>query len=273
MIRNIEKTVWAITFILTLSIINSCNLDDIPVSLRPGYEYTQIKRLVLPGTSNIYAGNFHALAFHRINYNDSIITYSYGASISDEFIESKDINAGTVTIAGVKLEPDSINNYFAYSSSLSSKDSIPYFGADSSWGITGSSYIETFKTNFYIPQPIKMKIPVVSTDSINRHSDLTLSWNPDPNYHGKVGILLEYDHFFNGDLPNAPESKLQWHVLVDDNGSFTIPKDKMFELLPAGVIIEISIARGTDKLMLSESGRQFYFYAYCLSNAFIRLRD
>lgn len=204
----------------------------------------------------------------------------HAISISGGFIDRgtnspKAVN-GEVSFHGIELQksPD----YKTYFANISPVDQINnLFGRKIAFSINypllrNNTLIED---SFYVPIQIRLDFPGfipfgASADSILDASELKsgqiIQWNKDTANHLGVLLFVEYfpDDAGNGNLKNSGYNQHTSNgILVDDVGKFTLTQE-LFQDVPIGARIRVSIARGGFLLATDPTSAvtEFKLYAY-----------
>jgi len=185
---------------------------------------------------------------YNYNYGDRVTSsqnYSVSGSVNTNYWSAgylNDIPAGEFTFNGNEIYMGG-NNY--YERNINNTDSNFYFGKNATVKLTGNLNlgVEAFERTFYIPEAINFKIK--SRPFFLKTNTNQLEWNSDPNYKGKVHIIVSYKgHISNRLDPALPTEDIHFWFNAPDNGKFDIP-DHVFAQMPVGGIINVEIGRGT----------------------------
>jgi hypothetical protein len=209
--------------------INSCNIDDLPLSAIPEFQPQSIEALLF---NNISLGFYKMEIMEYLN-NDSNLSYVIFASFYNNSFE--DINVGTVEIDTFKIIQKDSNSSYVQGFNLKLNDSLPVFGKNCFWGWTGNNTtgISAWKTGFYSYKIINI-LNFKNYDTIDISKGFEIKWNPDLFNNNKIPILLNFGGY-------------SWHTFVKDNGYFNIP-DIVKKYIYVRDTISISIGRISNKL-------------------------
>ena len=159
---------------------------------------------------------------------------------------------------------------------LKSKDIAKLYGNDISCKIIKAG--KTYSKNIYLPQPIKIEVPVLTTDNMVAELEIgtQIKWNIDSQNKSGVVIVLRYvpevsDKATAQKFPNNIE---RFIGVEDTEGTYTL-KAKDIEGLPKekGAMVEIVVGRvGFDLFNIPEANKTISLYGYTLVSANVQIK-
>lgn len=199
------------------------------------------------------------------------------------------LDGGEITLNSITpLEADVNGNYGCDCTPIALEEELAtLFGNDVTFDVEGntSNSIPDFETEFYVPTKLTITSPTIASltpnastvgfdavPQISRYGDLTLNWNADENNENGVAIIINWSGLM---IDPEWEDTEEWEelggmivntggnrkniVIVDDEGTFTIPEED-FDDIPADALIRIQVIRGNIEI-LEESSKEYKIFA------------
>jgi hypothetical protein len=159
---------------------------------------------------------------------------------------------------------------------LKSKDIAKLYGNDVLCTIIKGN--QTYSKSIYLPQPIKIELPVAASDAMLAELGVgsQIKWNVDSRNKNGVTIVLRYipevsEKNVSQKFPNSIEKFIG---LEDAEGTYTL-KANDIEGLPKekGAMVEIIVGRiGFELFNIPEVNKTISLYGYTLVSAYVEIK-
>lgn len=239
-------------FIIIAILTTGCNKN---VDIQKGLQFDHLINSVLSDSDTV-RNCVIVRAIQEINRTVAGPDSPYIVNTWARFTNTSNVeqNAGTLTINGKSAVMDSYGNYainYRDSSVNVNNQSAQLMGTNVSISVSGSSQVEPFSSQVYVPKKI-FSNPVMPTTYSG--GSFPLRWTPDTTTYSQVVILVRL-------MRNAGTDELSDYkqFITNDDGSFDII-DKTFLSFPSGSRFVISIGRLSEKKIITPSGRATYLF-------------
>ena len=214
------------------------------------------------GTNNPVVYNYVLINANQVTNRAD--TNEFHIAVAAAFIDSNSnkltgIDDLSVNSKAINRNVDSTYS-FDYGEQSSLKEGLALYGTNVSITVKGCSDADTATKTVYLPRKL---VNVVSDfpDAVDASQDLNLRWAVDPeNAWGHVIIqVYYYAGLSHSSDSTMPEQINTLNYTVSDNGSYTI-RFKDLQIFPSKSYIGISIARGTQNVVVLPISKKRIFY-------------
>lgn len=244
--NKLIKTAIVLTIICGLSFLNSCDLDETPLTYRPEYQRIPMENLLFEDYDASQPPNFFANIMES-STSDSSYTMDlrgFFPKFSDDQLCD---DVGTIHFANFLLSKTKSQNIYRLVKTYKTGELPLLINEKVVYTIDSSAsfFNPQFTYSGYFPKPLDLKCNFKKNDSILRTDTLSFTWTPDPYFHGKTAIIVELLNppIFNPEAFTFPP----WHKYLNDaDGKIIVYPFTYVQMMPPTQRVKVSIARGTE---------------------------